>query len=197
MVVGGQAVLLYGEPRLTRDVDVTLGADPRRLGDVLAICERLGLTTPPDAAAFVAETLVLPCTETATGLGVGFIFSYEGYERAAIERTVTVSVGGAPVRFASVSVLMDYAHPRRAPHARPTMRRGAHCRGGSPSRPMFGLGEHQRSTPISRQSALSASRASASETPRSPAATASCCAAGRAATTASSGRSKSSGVMAE
>ena len=25
MIIGGQAVLLYGEPRLTRDIDVTLG----------------------------------------------------------------------------------------------------------------------------------------------------------------------------
>jgi len=25
MVIGGQAVLLYGEPRLTRDIDITLG----------------------------------------------------------------------------------------------------------------------------------------------------------------------------
>jgi len=24
MIIGGQAVLLYGEPRLTRDVDITL-----------------------------------------------------------------------------------------------------------------------------------------------------------------------------
>ena len=31
-VVGGQAVLLYGEPRLTRDIDVTLGrGDPREI----------------------------------------------------------------------------------------------------------------------------------------------------------------------
>ncbi|GAH87084.1 unnamed protein product, partial [marine sediment metagenome] len=27
MIIGGQAVLLYGEPRLTRDIDVTLGDD--------------------------------------------------------------------------------------------------------------------------------------------------------------------------
>jgi len=25
IVVGGQAVLLYGEPRLTKDIDITLG----------------------------------------------------------------------------------------------------------------------------------------------------------------------------
>ena len=25
MIIGGQAVLIYGEPRLTRDIDITLG----------------------------------------------------------------------------------------------------------------------------------------------------------------------------
>jgi hypothetical protein len=25
MVIGGQAVLIYGEPRLTKDIDITLG----------------------------------------------------------------------------------------------------------------------------------------------------------------------------
>ena len=25
MIIGGQAVLLYGEPRLTKDIDITLG----------------------------------------------------------------------------------------------------------------------------------------------------------------------------
>jgi hypothetical protein len=35
MIIGGQAVLLYGEPRLTKDIDITLGAGPERLTEVL------------------------------------------------------------------------------------------------------------------------------------------------------------------
>ena len=31
MIIGGQAVLIYGEPRLTRDIDVTLGVGPERV----------------------------------------------------------------------------------------------------------------------------------------------------------------------
>ncbi|MDT8395705.1 MAG: hypothetical protein RRA32_04540 [bacterium] len=34
MIIGGQAVLLYGEPRLTRDIDVTLGAGVSWLSDL-------------------------------------------------------------------------------------------------------------------------------------------------------------------
>src|SRR5208282_3392066 len=35
MVIGGQAVLVYGVPRLTQDVDVTLGVGADRLGEIL------------------------------------------------------------------------------------------------------------------------------------------------------------------
>jgi len=44
LIVGGQAVLVHGEPRLTRDIDVTLGVDVDRLDDLLghALRELLG-----------------------------------------------------------------------------------------------------------------------------------------------------------
>ena len=32
MVIGGQAVLLYGTPRLTKDIDITLGVNIEELG---------------------------------------------------------------------------------------------------------------------------------------------------------------------
>ena len=33
MIIGGQAVLFYGEPRLTRDIDITLDATLEQLDD--------------------------------------------------------------------------------------------------------------------------------------------------------------------
>ena len=41
MIIGGQAVLLYGEPRLTRDIDVTLGVDVNRLADLVTLADDL------------------------------------------------------------------------------------------------------------------------------------------------------------
>jgi hypothetical protein len=38
MVTGGQAVLLYGEPRLTRDIDITLGVSTDQLDLVRDVC---------------------------------------------------------------------------------------------------------------------------------------------------------------
>lgn len=34
MVIGGQAMLLYGEPRLTKEIDITLGVDLSGLSTV-------------------------------------------------------------------------------------------------------------------------------------------------------------------
>ncbi|WP_173050321.1 hypothetical protein [Nitrospira sp. KM1] len=44
MIIGGQAVLLYGEPRLTRDIDVTLGIDVDRVSGLLALTTQLAFT---------------------------------------------------------------------------------------------------------------------------------------------------------
>lgn len=38
MLIGGQAVLLHGQPRLTEDIDVTLGVDPSQLPAVQRVC---------------------------------------------------------------------------------------------------------------------------------------------------------------
>lgn len=48
MLIGGQAVLLHGEPRLTLDVDVTLGVSPESLGTVLAACKAMAVDPLPE-----------------------------------------------------------------------------------------------------------------------------------------------------
>ena len=47
MLIGGQAVLLHGRPRLTEDIDITLGVSPDQLGVVRDVCERLRLEPLP------------------------------------------------------------------------------------------------------------------------------------------------------
>ena len=60
MVIGGQAVLLYGEPRLTKDIDVTLGATLDRLPQVLELVQAMGLEPLVDPEDFTRQTMVLP-----------------------------------------------------------------------------------------------------------------------------------------
>jgi len=107
MLIGGQAVLLYGEPRLTRDVDVTLGVGPERLRELLEWIRGSGwqvLVEP--AAEFVGRTMVLPCLEPASGIRMDFIFSFSAYEQQALRRVRRVPVGGAQVCFASLEDLI-------------------------------------------------------------------------------------------
>jgi len=43
MVIGGQAVLLYGEPRLTKDIDITLGMNVGEVQKLINLINTLGL----------------------------------------------------------------------------------------------------------------------------------------------------------
>ena len=81
MVIGGQAVLLYGEPRLTKDIDITLGINVDRLDEMLKIVKELSLSLlPEDVPSFVQKTMVLPVLEKSSGIRVDFIFSFTLYE---------------------------------------------------------------------------------------------------------------------
>ena len=107
MVIGGQAVLLYGEPRLTRDIDVTLGVGAEECGRVIEAASRLDLEPiPSDAEAFIRETMVLPALHEASGIRVDFIFSRSSFEQEAIARARRVFVGGAEVAFSSLEDLV-------------------------------------------------------------------------------------------
>lgn len=101
MVIGGQAVLQYGEPRLTRDVDVTLGVDVDRVDEVMAAVRAVGLHPLVDPAVFTVETMVLPCHHESSGARVDFIFSFAPYERDAIGRARSIPIGATSVRFAT------------------------------------------------------------------------------------------------
>lgn len=116
MVIGGQAVLVHGEPRLTRDIDITLGAGPEGLDLVLEAVSELGLEIlPEDVRAFVERTMVLPARHAASGVRVDFIFSFTPYERQAIERASVIDMERTPVRFASPEDLVIHKLFARRP----------------------------------------------------------------------------------
>ncbi len=103
MVIGGQAVLLYGEPRLTKDIDITLGIGIDGLAKIKLIVDSLQLEHLADQVEeFVKETMVLPVIDTSSGIRVDFIFSYSPYERQAIERARPIKFGKTDVKFAAL-----------------------------------------------------------------------------------------------
>ena len=102
MIIGGQAVLLYGTPRLTRDIDITLDVDTDKFSTIEEICRKSGLEIlPENPEDFARETKVLPAEEPKSKIRVDFIFSFTEYEAQAIKRAKQVSMDEYPVKFAS------------------------------------------------------------------------------------------------
>jgi len=102
MIIGGQAVLIYGRPRLTRDIDITLGLDTDKFASIEGVCKKLKLKplveNPHD---FARQTRVLPTEEPDSKIRVDFIFSFTPYEAQAIANAKHVLIDDYPVKFAS------------------------------------------------------------------------------------------------
>jgi hypothetical protein len=105
MVVGGHANALWGEPRATLDIDVTVLLDESRLGELIGGLDPVLTPRIPDPATFVRETRVLPLV-TRDGLAVDIIWGLLPFEEDAIRRADTVDVEGKPVRFATAEDLI-------------------------------------------------------------------------------------------
>lgn len=102
MIIGGQAVLLHGDPRLTRDIDVALGVSTERLSDIVSVASNLSLKPlVEDLDSFVGRTMVLPTVHEDSGVRVDFIFSLTPYEQQAMERAWKVKLEDTEVNFAS------------------------------------------------------------------------------------------------
>jgi len=116
MVIGGQAVLLYGEPRLTRDIDITMAIGADGLDRVKKIILIVGLKILVEKEReFVERNMVLPTIDKKSGIRVDFIFSFSSYERQAIERAKNIKLGRSLVRFASLEdVVIHKVIARRA-----------------------------------------------------------------------------------
>lgn len=103
MIIGGQAVLLYGEPRLTKDIDVTLGIGTEGFNQISKSVQNLRFKIiVPDPEDFVKETMVLPTLHEKSGIRVDFIFSFSAYEHQAIQNAKQIKIGHQNVCFASL-----------------------------------------------------------------------------------------------
>ncbi|MFC2163804.1 nucleotidyl transferase AbiEii/AbiGii toxin family protein [Acidobacteriota bacterium] len=103
MIIGGQAVLLYGEPRLTKDIDIALGMGIDGLERIENVATALALKAlVDDIGQFVIETMVYPVLEEKSGIRVDFIFSFSPYEKQAIKRAKNIDMGKSKVRFAAL-----------------------------------------------------------------------------------------------
>ena len=86
-IIGGIAVLRWGEPRFTRDVDVTLlsgyGSEDEFIRPLLTSPYRGRI---PDAASFAVRNRVL-LIESAAGIPIGVALGGLPFEEQAVERS--------------------------------------------------------------------------------------------------------------
>jgi predicted nucleotidyltransferase len=104
-LIGGLAVSLWGEPRATLDIDITVWVPPDRTKAVVeALCERFA-SVSIDPVGFVRGTHVLPVM-TSQGVRADIVFATLPAEKELIERAHAKDVAGTSVRVASVEDLI-------------------------------------------------------------------------------------------
>jgi hypothetical protein len=106
-VFGAQAAILWGAPRFTADLDVTVDlgeTDTRELVDALAK-EGIELLVS-DADEFVRQTRVLPLRHRETGLPIDVVLAGPGIEDEFFASARLVEVGGREVPVACVEDLV-------------------------------------------------------------------------------------------
>ena len=98
MVIGGLANAVWGSPRNTIDIDLTVVLDPAQANALLKSLSPAYSSRTDDPESFVTRTRVLPLRH-AGGVQIDVIFALLPFEEEAIRRSVSVDVQGTPVRF--------------------------------------------------------------------------------------------------
>jgi hypothetical protein len=97
MVVGGIANAVWGEPRATVDVDVTIAVDEPAIPNTIDQIGRRIQLAVADPLPFVRDTRVLPL-DSQNGVRVDVIFALLPFEVDAIRRARAVMLAGRAVR---------------------------------------------------------------------------------------------------
>jgi len=97
MVVGGLANLVWGQARLTEDVDLTIWDASANLDPCIKDLTEAGfVVVPPDPAAFAATMRVLPL-QAPNGIKIDLILAMLPMEKTAIERALPLRIGPTEV----------------------------------------------------------------------------------------------------
>jgi len=101
-VFGAQAVVVWGRPRLTADVDITVRLKHGDPADFWREMEKAGFRLRvSDPEPFIARARVLPFLHTATQLPLDIVLAGPGIEDQFIERAIRIEIEGLSVPVAS------------------------------------------------------------------------------------------------
>ncbi len=96
-VFGAQAVIAYGVPRLSADVDVTVRLSPEDPERFSIAMHAAGFALRVDDPDFVRRTRVMPFVHLATAMPVDVVLAASGLEDEFLDRARVVDLGGTSV----------------------------------------------------------------------------------------------------
>jgi hypothetical protein len=94
---GAQAVIVYGVPRLSADVDVTLRLTPDEPERFALEMQAAGFDLRVDDPDFVRQTRVMPFVHRATGMPLDVVLAGSGLEDEFLDRVQAVDIDGTIV----------------------------------------------------------------------------------------------------
>lgn len=94
---GAQAVIAYGVPRLSADVDVTLELAPDAPERFAQDMGAAGFSLRVNDPDFVRRTRVMPFVHVATGMPLDVVLAGSGLEEEFLDRARPTDVGGTSV----------------------------------------------------------------------------------------------------
>ncbi|MEX2400268.1 MAG: nucleotidyl transferase AbiEii/AbiGii toxin family protein [Rhodothermales bacterium] len=101
-VFGAQAVVVFGRPRQTLDIDVTIDLAVEEISELAVALYESGYEARVDELEqFVRRTRAAPVVHAASGIPVDIIFAGPGLEREFLERAVPVDIENARIPFLS------------------------------------------------------------------------------------------------
>ena len=105
-VFGAQAVVAYGVPRLSADVDVTVELAPDAPERFAQEMETGGFALRVDDPEFVRRTRVLPFVHVATGMPLDVVLAGSGLEDEFLDRAKTTDIDGVRVPVIDIADLV-------------------------------------------------------------------------------------------
>ena len=96
-VFGAQAVVAYGVPRLSADVDVTLALVPDAPEHFARDMQAAGFSLRVSDPDFVQRTRVMPFVHESTGMPLDVVLAGSGLEDEFLQRAVSIDIGGTRV----------------------------------------------------------------------------------------------------
>ncbi len=127
MVTGSAAVTVYGEPRLTHDVDLVIALPQAEIGVLKECYPKKTFYSPPEEIILeeVRRSVggSFNVVHSATGFKADFYLAQEDLHRWGMERRTTVDVGGeqvwiAPPEYVIVRKLMAFREGGSEKHLR-------------------------------------------------------------------------------